>query len=176
MDLVIRALDRTSLRDAYGFDDVFLVESELILSADGGFVRYEVVPVPAYEKTYPGDDLSGHLDHPEKAVFLAYLDGAVAGRVVLSVGWNRDTWIDDIAVDKRSRRAGVGRALMDQTVAWTIMRGLSGMRGETQNNNVPACKFCEACGFHLGGFDCDLYRGLDLETTEVALFWYRHLR
>ena len=175
MDLVIRALDRESIVDAYGFDDSFLVESELTLSAEGGVVRYEVVPVPAYEKSYARDDLSGHLDNPEKAVFLAYLDGSVAGRVVLSVGWNRYTWIDDIAVDARSRRTGVGRALMDQTVAWTIRLGLPGIRAETQNNNVPACKFYEACGFRLGGFDRDLYRGLDVGTTEVALFWYRHI-
>jgi streptothricin acetyltransferase len=176
VDLVIRALDRKTLGDAYGFDDVFLVESELILSVAGRGVRYEVVRVPAYEKSYLSDDLSGHLDHPEKAVFLAYLDGNVAGRVVLSVGWNRYTWIDDIAVDKRSRRAGVGRALMDQTVAWTNSLGLPGIRAETQNNNVPACNFYEACGFRLGGFDMDLYRGLDLMTKEVALFWYRHIR
>ena len=173
---MIRALDRQSIVDTYGFDDSFLVESELTLSVDSGIVRYEDVPVPAYEKSYAQHDLSGHLDNPEKAVFLAYLDGSVAGRVVLSVGWNRYTWIDDIAVDARSRRTGVGRALMDQTVAWTIRLGLPGLRAETQNKNVPACKFYEASGFRLGGFDRDLYRGLDLGTREVALFWYRHLR
>jgi GNAT superfamily N-acetyltransferase len=176
MELVIRALDRQSIRDAYGFDDSFLVESELTLSAESGIVRYEVFPVAAYEKSYARVDLSGYLDNPEKAVYLAYLDGSVAGRVVLSVGWNRYTWIDDLAVDARSRRAGVGRALMGQTVAWTIRLGRPGIRAETQNNNVLACKFCEACRFRLGGFDRDLYRGLDLGTTEVALFWYRHLR
>jgi streptothricin acetyltransferase len=175
VDLVIRTLDRLSIGDAYGFDDSFLVESELTLSAEGGVVRYEIVPVPAYEKTYPRDDLSDHLDHPERAVFLAYLDGSVAGRVVLSVGWNRYTWIDDIAVDARTRRAGVGRALMEQTVAWTDRLELPGIRAETQSNNVLACKFYEACGFRVGGFDRDLYRGLHLETTEVALFWYRHI-
>jgi streptothricin acetyltransferase len=175
VDLVIRALDRESIRDAYGFDDLFLVESELTLSADGGVVHYEIVPVPTYEKSYSRHDLSGHLDNPEKAVFLAYLHGSVAGRVVLSVGWNRYTWIDDIAVDARSRGTGVGRALMERTVAWTNRLGLPGIRAETQNNNVPACKFYEACGFRLGGFDKDLYRGLHLETTEVALFWYRHI-
>ena len=64
---------------------------------------------------------------------------------------------------------------MDQAVAWTIKLGLAGLRAETQNNNVPACGFYEACGFHLGGFDMHLYRGLDLQTKEVALFWYRHI-
>ena len=43
---------------------------------------------------------------------------------------------------------------------------------ETQNNNVAACKLYERCGFRLSGFDQDLYRGQDPETTEIALFWY----
>jgi streptothricin acetyltransferase len=176
VDLVIRAPDGQAIGDAYEFDDSFPVESELILFAEGGVVRYEVVPVPPYEKSYGRADLSGHLDAPDKAVFLACLDGSVAGRVVLSEGWNRYAWIEDIAVDAHRRRAGVGRALMDRAVAWAVGRGLSGLRAETQSNNVPACRFYESCGFRLGGFDHDLYRGLDGRTTEVALFWYRLFR
>ena len=39
-------------------------------------------------------------------MFLAYLDGSVAGRVVLSEGWNRYAWVEDLAVDARRRKAG----------------------------------------------------------------------
>jgi len=179
VDLAIRVPDEQAIKDAYGFDDSFLVESELALFAEDGVVRYQIVPVPPYRKRYSRDaqdDLSVHLKAPDKAVFLAYLDGSVAGRVLLSEGWNRSAWIEDLAVDVRCRRAGVGRALMDRAVAWAIERGRSGIRLETQNNNVPACKFYEAYRFHLGGFDRDLYRGLDEETTEIALFWYLPLR
>ena len=59
--------------------------------------------------------------------------------------------------------------------AWATERGLPGIRVETQSNNVPACKFYESCGLHLGGFDRDLYRAMDGGTTEIALFWYRTL-
>jgi streptothricin acetyltransferase len=127
-------------------------------------------------KSYGRADLSDYLDAPDKAVFLAYLGGSVAGLVVLSEGWNRYAWIDDLAVDARRRRAGVGRALMDRAVAWAVERGLPGLRAETQTNNIPACTFYQACGFRLGGFDRDFYRGLAGETNEVAVFWYRHLR
>jgi streptothricin acetyltransferase len=179
VDLVIRALDEQAIADAYGFDGSFLVESELALFAEDGVVRYEVVSVRPYRKCYgphAGDDPSAHLKAPDKAVFLAYLDGSVAGRVIVSEGWNGYAWIDDIAVDVRRRRAGVGRALMDRAVAWAVERSLPGIRLETQDNNVPACKFYESYGFHLGGFDRDLYRGLDEETKEIALFWYLPLR
>jgi streptothricin acetyltransferase len=175
VDLVIRTPDEQDLRNAYGFDGSFLVESELAVTAEGGVLRYEVVAVPPYEKRYgrdAGADLSGYLISPDKAVFFAHLDGSVAGRVVVSEGWNRYAWIEDIAVGSRRRRAGVGRALMNRAVAWAVGRGLAGVRAETQNNNVTACKFYESCGFHLGGFDRDLYRGLNEGTKEVALFWY----
>ena len=89
MDLVIGAPDEQAIADAYGFDGSFLVDSELALFAEGDVVRYEVVSVRPYRKCYgglAGDGLSAHLKAPDKAVFLAYLDGSVAGRVLLSEG------------------------------------------------------------------------------------------
>jgi streptothricin acetyltransferase len=176
VDLEISAPDDREIGDAYGFDDSFTVASEAVLFAEGGVPRYEVVPVVPYRKSYGRADLSGYLNAPGKAIFLAYLDGSVAGRVALSEGWNRHAWVEDLAVDAHHRKSGIGRALMDRAVAWATERGLAGVRAETQGNNVPACRFYEACGFRLGGFDRDLYRGLDGGTTEVALFWYLHLR
>jgi streptothricin acetyltransferase len=179
MALAITALDEQTIDDAHGFDDSFMVEYEMTLWAEDGAVRYVVVSVPPYRKCYgrhAGDDLSVHLKAPDKAAFLAYLDGSIAGRVLVSEGWNRYAWIDDIAVDVRRRREGIGRALMDRAVAWAIERGLPGIRLETQHNNVPACLFYESYGFRLGGFDRELYRGLDEATTEIALFWYLPLR
>jgi streptothricin acetyltransferase len=176
VDLVIREDDGQAGGDGHGLDGSFLVESELALFAEGGVIRYEIVPVPPYEKRYAEGEPSVDPGSPGRAVFLASLDGSVAGRIALSEGWNRMAWIDDIAVDARHRRAGVGRTLIDRAVAWAVERGSPAVRAETQHNNVPACKLYESCGFHLGGFDRDLYRGLDGGTTEVALFWYLHLR
>jgi len=176
VNLVIRARDGRTAADAYGLDDSFLVESELVLFAEDGAVRYEVVPVSPYEKRYRKGDLTAHGEARDRELFLAFLDDSLAGRIALSEGWNRYAWVEDIAVDARRRRAGVGRALMDRAIGWAAERGLPGIRLETQSNNVPACKFYESYGFHLGGFDRDLYRGLDEATTEIALFWYLPLR
>jgi streptothricin acetyltransferase len=176
VDLVIREDDGQAGGDAHGLDGSYLVESELALFAEGGVIRYEVIPVPPYEKKYAEGDPSVDPGAPGKSVILADLDGSVAGRIVLSVGWNRYAWIEHIAVDAQRRRCGVGRALIDRAVTWAAEKGLPGIRAETQGNNVPACKLYEACGFRLGGFDRDLYRGLPDGATEVALFWYLHFR
>lgn len=69
---------------------------------------------------------------------------------------------------------GVGRALVDQAKQWARQKQLPGIMLETQNNNVRACKFYESCGFTIGGFDNFLYRGLVVDTVEVAVYWYFH--
>lgn len=46
---------------------------------------------------------------------------------------------------------------------------MPGIMLETQNNNVAACKFYEKCGF-----DFLVYKGLDMQNDEVALYWYLH--
>jgi streptothricin acetyltransferase len=176
MGLMIKAHYPQTMGDAYGFDGSFLVESKLALFAEDGVISYQIIPVSPYEKCYPKNDPHVHLHAPEKLIFVALLDDLLVGRIVISEGWNRYAWVEDIAVDAGHRRAGVGRALMDRAVAWAFERRLPGIRLETQSNNVSACKFYESYGFCLGGFDRDLYRGLDEATTEIALFWYLSLR
>lgn len=50
---------------------------------------------------------------------------------------------------------------------------LPGMMLETQNNNLGACRLYERCGYVMGGVDHLRYRGIDPQTREVAIFWYR---
>jgi hypothetical protein len=43
---------------------------------------------------------------------------------------------------------------------------------ETQDNNVAGCRLYANCGFELRGFDTHLYKALDPDTDEIALYWY----
>jgi len=65
---------------------------------------------------------------------------------------------------------------MDEAVRWTTEIGLSTIRLETQNTNVPACRFYERYGFKLGGYDQYLYDAIEKqEKKEIALFYYLSL-
>jgi len=55
------------------------------------------------------------------------------------------------------------------------VENLPGLMLETQNNNLAACAFYEKHGFRLGGIDRCLYQGLDPQSSEIALFWYREV-
>jgi ribosomal protein S18 acetylase RimI-like enzyme len=132
-----------------------------------------VLKIPSTTKRYdeePG--YATYVDNPEKTVFLAYVDGEIAGQIVLRKNWNKFAYVEDIAVDVLFRRQGVGRELLTRAKHWAIECNLAGIMLETQNNNVNACKFYEGCGFRLGGFDKYLYKGINKDTDEVALYWY----
>jgi streptothricin acetyltransferase len=74
------------------------------------------------------------------------------------------------------RRSGVGAQLILRAESWARGRGLAGIALETQNVNAPACRFYRAMGFRIGGYDRYLYTGIDPDTREIAVFWYRHVR
>lgn len=169
--MIVRRADAACLLALAQCDFSFEVDAELAEPFDD---RRIVAIDPPYRKTYgfDPDELAGYLDRPDAVLFVAECKGSPVGYAAVSQGWNRFAIIEDIAVDASHRGSGIARRLMDAAVAWARVRALVGVRLETQSNNVAACRFYDRYGFVLGGFDRCLYRGLQPDTREVALFWY----
>jgi ribosomal protein S18 acetylase RimI-like enzyme len=144
------------------------------LFVEDGDIRYEVLQIPGTRKQYDVDDVdyATYIDNPDKTILLAYIGEQITGQIILRKNWNRYAYIEDIVVDAKFRRQGVGRALISQAALWARERELAGIMLETQDNNLGACRFYECCGFRLGGFDRYLYKGINRATDEVALYWY----
>ena len=87
------------------------------------------------------------------------------GRRDLAVLW-------DIRVAPESRGRGVGSALFRAVEAWAAARGCRQLKIETQNINVPACRFYARQGCELGVINRFAYREL---PDEVQLLWYKTL-
>lgn len=174
MELIARELDRARIGDIDRIDGHFTIDSQLLLHAEANQIHYTVVDLPPITKRYAPEilDYSAYIDDPARAVYLAYVDGTVAGHIILRTSWNNYAYVEVIAVDGNFRRLGVGAALIKQAKEWARQRDLPGIMLETQTNNVQACKFYERCGFKIGGFDNLLYRALDGDTDEVAIYWY----
>ena len=67
---------------------------------------------------------------------------------------------------------GVGSALLAAGESWAQARSAHILKVETQNTNVPACRFYASRGFVLR----DVRRGAYPELpTEVQLLWYKDL-
>jgi GNAT superfamily N-acetyltransferase len=78
----------------------------------------------------------------------------------------------DLRVAPEARGQGVGAALFRAAAAWAAARGCRRLKVETQNVNVPACRFYARQGCVLGAIHRFAYPGL---PHEVQLLWYRDL-
>jgi GNAT superfamily N-acetyltransferase len=88
-----------------------------------------------------------------------------AGRRDVAVLW-------DIRVHPDARGQGVGTALFATVEAWAQRRGCRHLEIETQNINVPACRFYERQGCQLRALDRAAYPDF---PDEIQLLWYKDL-
>ncbi len=80
----------------------------------------------------------------------------------------------DIRVHPEFRGQGLGSLLFHTAENWARGQGARQLKAETQNINVPACRFYAAQGCTLGAIHC--YGYSNSETAhEVMLLWYKDL-
>ena len=84
------------------------------------------------------------------------------GRKDITVLW-------DIRVSPEYRGGGVGSALFTHAAEWSRKKNCRLMKVETQNINVPACRFYAKQGCYLGSIDIHAYPKFE---NEVCLMWY----
>jgi len=96
--------------------------------------------------------------------------------------WNNTVFIWNLMIDVDYRGQGIGRALWACGVDYGQARGARAITLETQQTNVPACRFYLKMGCQLVGLDESLYANAtnqlpSLQTTpEIALSWAFWLR
>ncbi|AUO08824.1 streptothricin acetyltransferase [Paenibacillus jamilae] len=180
MNILIRKVKAEDGECSTNIDGSFIVDSTLVLQLTGQQIEYTVKERPISKKSYDDDqfeedtveDYSNYIDNPDQIIYLALVNNQVVGQIVLKRNWNKYAYVEDIKVDKLYRSFGIGKELIEQAKRWGKDGGMPGIMLETQSNNVRACKFYESCGFVIGGFDSYVYRGLDKESDEIAIYWY----
>jgi streptothricin acetyltransferase len=173
MNITLRQMDSGSIHQVDQFNRNSMVNSHLMLHIQDNKISYSIIPVEPYEKVLTVDPevYTTFIDNPEKVIFFADVDGKPAGQIKLVPWWNKFAYVEELIVDTEYRGKGVGRALMNRAIEWAKGQNFPGLTLETQDNNVPACRFYEKCGFVLGGFDLYAYKNLD-NASEIALYWY----
>lgn len=87
------------------------------------------------------------------------------GRADLAVLW-------DLRVHPDHRRQGVGQRLFNHAAAWARAKECRQLKVETQDINMPACRFYAKMGCYLGAVHCGAYPEY---PDEVQLMWYLDL-
>lgn len=153
----------------------------------GGVRLAEMAQDPAYVKDYDAiagnrpTDWAGRVDSRKWALLSAWrgrarVGGALLvhdspslhmleGRSDLAVLW-------DLRVLPEERRTGVGSALIYAAERWSRTRGCNELKVETQNINVPACRFYARHGFELRTIHRFAYPSL---PDEIQLLWHKKL-
>ncbi len=157
-----------------------------VVSTDSGFrLVAEAVSAP-YVKNYdaiPGNhptDWPARFDVSQWGILIAQSNGSVVGGAVLAYGPGVDMlegrtdvaalW--DIRVAPAVRGQGIGSTLFAAAEVWALARGAQWLSIETQNINVPACRFYERHGCTLGAANGNAYPDL---PGEVQLIWRKRL-
>ena len=169
----------------------FQVESVLDLSPrDGGLggliLSERRLDIP-YVKDYDMLEDEGPTQWSERfdvsnwGLIVARSDGALVGGAVVAFNTEGISMLEgrrdlavlwDIRVSPEARGRGIGSALFRAVEAWAEARGCEQLKIETQNINVPACRFYARQGCELGAIDRFAYQGL---ADEIQLLWYKTL-
>jgi len=112
--------------------------------------------------------------HPDAAVYVAEDDGAIVGR--LSVARDPHSASRHVAdlglmVASSHRRRGIGRALLDQAVAWARDAGVNKLELHVFPWNEPAIRLYEQFGFSREGLRRKHYRRAG-EYVDAVLMAY----
>ncbi len=167
-----------------------MLEAVLLEGGLGGIgLREETVAEP-YLKDYDDaeegfpEDWPRQFDVSNWGILIAREDGrCVGGAVVVhnTAGVNMLEGRGDLAVlwDIRvrpeSRRQGIGAQLFQHAAGRAREHGCRQLKVETQNVNVPACRFYASQGCELGAIHRFGYAGHPKVGHEVMLLWYLDL-
>jgi len=81
----------------------------------------------------------------------------------------------DIRVHPDWQHKGLGTRLFDHSANWARQMGCTQMKIETQNINIPACRFYSKMGCELGMIHRFGYAAIPEVAHESMLFWYLDL-
>ena len=160
---------------------------DLVRGGLGGFALTEEPVRPPYLKDYDQERGEGPTRWLKRwnishwGVLSAYCSGVRMGGAVvaydtegvLTLEGRKDLaalW--DIRVRPESRGRGIGTNLFQKAAQWARNKGCCMLKIETQNTNVPACRFYQKQGCELGTVSRFAY---GTNPEEVQLIWYKSI-
>ena len=194
MEIDIRLVNAESLPEYSNIPISFEVKSqlriELLNGGLDGISLHEESVKPPYTKDYDKDNGEGPTRFPKEfdtsnwGLFLARKGEIPVGGAVVAFktpGVNMLNGRDDLAAlwDLRVypdyRRSGIGTRLFAEATKWSKEKGCRQLKVETQNVNVPACRFYTRQGCHLGEINRYAYASEPSVAHETMLIWYLDL-
>jgi ribosomal protein S18 acetylase RimI-like enzyme len=188
------AINATNLADYANIPISFEVRSKLDIklldNGLDGMVFDEEKVIPPYIKDYDGlrgegpTTWAARFDVTNWDLFMARIGEIPVGGATIAFrtpgvdmldGREDLTVLWDIRVRPEHRRSGIGTKLFAEAAKWSKERGCTQLKVETQNTNVPACRFYTRQGCRLGEVHRYKYIYHPEVSHEIMLVWYLDL-
>ena len=191
-DVEIREMGPEALAEYAAIPTAYTVESVLrVESVDKGLGGFRLVEekVTPYRKDYDDHDhgdenplsWAGQFDISSWGIFMAFEGSTPVGGATVAVDAAVMEWLGDckdvavlwdIRVRPEHRGCGIGSGLFQHAADWARSRGYKQLKLDTQDVNVPACRFYVKQGCELGGIVRDAFTDCPAIAHEVMLLWY----
>ena len=86
-------------------------------------------------------------------------------------GFFKYMYLCDLKVSAAAWGRGIGMKLIERAKELAREKGYRGIYVIAQDNNLGACLFYLKCGFRIGGFDTEVYRGTAQEGKSDIIFY-----
>jgi streptothricin acetyltransferase len=172
MEIKVRNISPGESPQTKSFSRKSIVTARLVLGIENERLTYTITPVESYEREVYAEDTDYGFDDAGPTIFFAEIDGNITGRIKMLRWWNQFAYVEDFVVNPEYRGLGAGRMLLERGIQWAREYNFPGLMLETQDDNVPACTLYQSCGFVLSGFDRNVYKAINPNTKETALYWY----
>ena len=93
------------------------------------------------------------------------------GLAIMQEGFFKYMYLYDLKVSAAARGRGIGMKLIERAKELAREKGYRGIYVIAQDNNLGACLFYLKCGFRIGGFDTEVYRGTAQEGKSDIIFY-----
>ncbi|MBD5154084.1 MAG: GNAT family N-acetyltransferase [Oscillibacter sp.] len=170
-NIEIRIIDREHKADINIPNQPFTLFGKLIPAYDGEKWSYTQELLPE-EKEMCFPDENYDFDAMQDCVFIgAYEDGQCVGLAIMRDHWAKFMYLYDLKVNAGLRGKNIGGRLMEKAMEVAKSRGYRGIYTIGQDTNLAACLFYLSHGFHIGGLNCECYRGTSQEGSKDVLFY-----
>lgn len=170
-DIEIKIINREHKEDINLKNEPFAIFGRLIPTYDGESWNYtQELFAKKSELRFPDENYD--FDAMTNSIFIgAYMDSKCVGLAIMQQAFFKYMYLYDLKVNSDYRSKGIGTMLIDKCKEVAVEQGYRGIYTQGQDNNLAACLFYLKNGFHIGGLDCDVYRGTSQENKRDVLFY-----
>lgn len=170
----IRIIDEAAKMDVKLKNEPFTLFGRMVPSVTNGQWDYKICLLPDTETSemcFPDENYDFDAMKSDAVFIGAYDKKICVGLAVLQDYCFKYMYLNDLKVIRSYRRQGIGQALIEKAKETAVSKGYKGIYAIGQDSNLAACKFYIRSGFHIGGFDNNVYAGTSQEGKADIMFY-----